>query len=113
MKSSPVSEPAVALPHGESVLASQSSRRVVFLIVVYAILLAGSVAYLAPFLWMVTTSLKDPKGLFALPPQLIPDPVRWQNYTDAWVILPFTRYFANTTMLTVHNIVASLASSAL
>lgn len=39
---------------------------------------------LFPFIWMLSTSLKDTSLVFSYPPQLIPSPVRFQNYVDAW-----------------------------
>lgn len=37
---------------------------------------------LAPFVWMLSTSLKTDDNVMRSPPQLIPDPVAWRNYHD-------------------------------
>jgi multiple sugar transport system permease protein len=50
---------------------------------VYLILIAASVAFLFPLVWMISTSLKPKAQVMAIPPRLIPDPIRWQNYLDA------------------------------
>lgn len=47
-------------------------------------LLIGAAINLVPFLWMLSTSLKDNTQAFAYPPTWIPDPVLWHNYVDAW-----------------------------
>ena len=47
-------------------------------------LLIGAAANLVPFLWMLSTSLKDNSQAFAYPPTWIPNPVLWHNYVDAW-----------------------------
>ncbi|MGN6030108.1 MAG: carbohydrate ABC transporter permease [Thermomicrobiales bacterium] len=47
-------------------------------------LLIGAAVNLVPFLWMLSTSLKDNAQAFAYPPTWIPDPVLWHNYVDAW-----------------------------
>ena len=62
----------------------------------YAVLLAGSVSMLLPFLWMVSTALKQADKVMAYPPQWIPHPVVWRNFADGWASLPFGLYLRNT-----------------
>lgn len=45
-----------------------------------AILAVGAVIMAAPLLWMVSTSLKTKEGVYALPPEWIPDPFMWDTY---------------------------------
>ena len=66
---------------------------------VYVILLAGSVVTLAPLIWTLSTSLKTVQQLSAWPPEWIPNPVAWSNYSEALTMLPFDRYFVNTMVL--------------
>lgn len=49
-------------------------------VLIVIILLLGSVVMIAPLLWMVSTSLKDKSGVFQLPPQWIPNPIRLDAY---------------------------------
>lgn len=49
-------------------------------VLIFAILLLGSVVMIGPLLWMVSTSLKDKTGVFQLPPQWIPNPIKWDAY---------------------------------
>lgn len=49
-------------------------------VLIFTILLLGSVVMVGPLLWMVSTSLKDKTGVFQLPPQWIPNPIRWDTY---------------------------------
>src|SRR5438132_1541602 len=44
------------------------------------ILVCGSAA--APFIWMLSTSLKTADNAMAFPPQWIPYPIQWRNYLD-------------------------------
>jgi len=50
-------------------------------IVVHAILILGAVFMLLPFVWMLSTSLKTPEEVFGFPPRLIPEVLKWSNYT--------------------------------
>ena len=63
----------------------------------YALLVAVGALLLAPFAWLLSTALKaESADLFAYPPQWIPNPVVWGNFTKAWEILPFELYIFNT-----------------
>jgi multiple sugar transport system permease protein len=83
------------------------------LIAAWIVLLAGAIVMMFPIFWLVTTSLKTKKQIFRFPPVWIPDPIRWQNYTDALRAQPFDRYAMNTLIITVASIVGVLASSSL
>ncbi|MEK8126442.1 carbohydrate ABC transporter permease [Paenibacillus filicis] len=61
----------------------------------YALLTAVSAVMLMPFLWMVSTSLKEPAKVFVFPPQFIPSPVRWSNYSEVLQSIPFHLFYWN------------------
>jgi multiple sugar transport system permease protein len=63
--------------------------------VFYAALSAGAIVMVLPLIWMVSGSLKEPDQIFAIPVQWVPDPARWQNYSEALSSAPFGRYFFN------------------
>lgn len=41
-----------------------------------------ALAFLVPFAWMISTSLKANADAFTMPMEWIPDPWRWQSYVD-------------------------------
>jgi ABC-type glycerol-3-phosphate transport system permease component len=92
--------------------ATNQARRLIHHAVVYLLLSLGAISFIAPFLWMVSTSLKDPKHVFDFPPQWIPRPIVWRNYIDAWTVLPFNLFLRNTCIITFHNVIANVISSA-
>lgn len=49
-------------------------------VLIVIILLLGSIIMIGPLLWMVSTSLKDKNGVFQLPPQWIPKPIKLDAY---------------------------------
>jgi multiple sugar transport system permease protein len=67
----------------------------------YIVMVAMAAVSLLPFVWMVSTSLKDRSSVFTIPPTLIPDPVLWSNYLDVFQSFPFTRFVANTALITL------------
>ena len=78
-----------------------SRRNTIGDVLTYAALLVGLSFVVIPLYWMISTSLKTSTALFLLPPQLVPSPVRWQNYVEVWQLVPLARYFANSIFITI------------
>ncbi len=104
---------AVAPAHGQQSLGGLRTRRLIQQIVVYALLLAGSVLFILPFMWMIATSLKQSKDVFTYPPSFLPTSFEWRNYITGWTILPFNRFLLNTVIVTGANVVGNLISCSL
>jgi multiple sugar transport system permease protein len=79
----------------------------------YAALIVGSIIFSIPFLWMISTSLKEPADLFHYPPIWIPDPIQWQNYVAVYNMIPLLTFVKNTLIIVAFNLVGQLASSSL
>lgn len=75
-------------------------------------LLVGAFLMVAPFLWMITTSLKPAAQTFQ-PPYLFPQQFVWQNYVDAWRAAPFGRYYLNSLIMTAGITVGQVFFSSL
>jgi multiple sugar transport system permease protein len=56
-------------------------KDVAWKLVIYLLLLAGAVLFVAPFAWMVTASLQDVGDMFRWPPSWIPRDPSFKNYT--------------------------------
>lgn len=75
-------------------------RRLLFLIgefLLWALLIGVALIEIAPISWMVSTSLRDPKNSFDLPPDFLPTAFHWENYL-AVIRSPdieFLRFFWN------------------
>ena len=91
----------------------QSFKRRITLAFVYLALAAGAVVILAPFIWMLSTAVKVPGTEFIYPPQLFTRPLRWNNFSDGWTALPFTRWFFNTSVITLLSVTGAVTSSSL
>lgn len=82
-------------------------------LVLILLALAG-VAFLAPFAWMISTSLKPLNETMTLPARWIPSVVQWHNYPDATRSMgPFWRYAGNSLFLCVMTVIGTVVSSAL
>jgi multiple sugar transport system permease protein len=67
---------------------------------------------LAPFLWMVATSLMGELEVFRYPPRLVPADPQWENYPAALTARPFGRYFVNSFVFATGVVVGQLATAA-
>lgn len=92
------------------------TKRALFLrnTLIYILLILGAIAFLAPFAWMVSTSLKPIGETMKMPPQWIPSEIQWRNYADAIKSMGmFWTYVRNTIFLCLMTVVGTVASSAL
>lgn len=104
---------AKAFPRTRPQVASRQVRTVVTRAVVYLILYLGALSMLMPFLWMVSTSIKDPGEIFLFPVRWIPSEIHLENFHDALTALPFDRFFFNTAFVTVIATVGELLVASL
>ncbi len=94
-------------------LFSMRNQRLVQRVIVYALLLALSVLFVLPFMWMVSTSLKQSEDVFTYPPGFFPTTFLWQNYPRGWTILPFNTFLINSLIVTSANVIGNLISCSL
>ena len=76
------------------------------------LIIVGSI-FLFPFLWLISSSLKTADEIFKLPPDILPKHMQFKNYKNAIDSIPFFRYFFNTLLLCIVNIVGQVLSSPL
>ncbi|WP_188456225.1 carbohydrate ABC transporter permease [Virgibacillus oceani] len=67
----------------------------------HVFLIIASLFFLVPFIWMVSTSLKPIEQVFTFPPEWIPKPFEWENYSKAIEYVPFWKYLINTSVITI------------
>lgn len=81
-------------------------------VLLYATVIVLGFLFALPFLWMVSTSLKDDPQTYRVPPIWIPSPMRFANYPEALTKYPFGTYFVNTLWYALPTTVAVTLSSA-
>jgi len=82
-------------------------------IALYILLAIGTVSMLLPFVWMVSTSLKEPGNIFLLPPQWVPIPPRWENYPDLLKVIPFHLLFLNSLKIALLSVTGALFANSM
>ena len=88
----------------------QESRRI-NTILVYAMLGAGAVLMIFPFLWMLLTSFKSAGESVQIPPTILPKEWLADNYEKALIALPFIILYTNTVLLILFRVICAVAFS--
>ena len=79
----------------------------------HGVLIGGSIFMLLPFLWMLSTSLKEPREIFTYPPVWIPSRPVWDNYIEAMTAMPFGRFYFNSFVVAVSVTCLQILTSSL
>lgn len=82
-------------------------------LLIYALLLLGSILMVFPFIWSISTSFKTLTESLAFPPTLLPNSWDFKNYVDVWTTLPFLSFFKNTVLMVVFRVLFSTIFSAM
>ena len=85
-------------------------RRVAALFITLGVA-AALVFFLAPFFWIVTTSLKGNEDFFAYPPVWIPPDPSLKHYVGLFTRSSGARYFSNSLVISTLSMVAALVVS--
>jgi multiple sugar transport system permease protein len=123
--------------------AASGARRAARLTFIYVLLVLFGVVFVAPFAWLISTSLKPDSELMKSPPVWIPGKPQWDNYPKAFLWgyepavppnatfaetmetmrdavargramqIPFVRWTLNTLLITGWSIVGTLLSCSL
>src|SRR5947209_3161271 len=79
----------------------------------YALMLAAGLIIAFPFFWMLSTSLKSESEATRFPPTLLPGEWLFGNYPAALAAAPFGRYFLNSGIMAVGQVLLGLATASL
>jgi ABC-type glycerol-3-phosphate transport system permease component len=82
-------------------------------IATYVALIGLSATFLAPLIWMLSTSLKTGPQAVATPPVWIPQPVVWGNYPDALTRINFPIALRNSLFYAIPAVVGTVISCSL
>ncbi|TCO26252.1 hypothetical protein EV652_107143 [Kribbella steppae] len=80
---------------------------------VWVVLTVGAALMFFPFVWLVRSALMDDNQIFISPPEWIPQPFAWSNFSDALSSQPFARYFLNTMIIEVLVVTGTVLTCAL
>ena len=97
-----------------------STMRTSKVALVHVALVVFSIAFVLPFLWMLSTAVKPIGETMTNPPRWIPSQFQWHNYRDAILYgraevgyIPFLVYARNTVVITILSVAGAVLSNAL
>ena len=89
----------VTLPAGDSAKRFWRGEMVTARLATQVILALAAAVAVIPVIWTVLSSLKTNDTIFAVPMRWLPTSLQWNNYTDAFAVAPFGRYFLNSAII--------------
>lgn len=69
--------------------------------ILHVVLIFLCLVSMFPFIWMISSSLKDSALIFSYPPKLIPNPVSWENFPVAWEETQMGRAMINSLVIAI------------
>lgn len=83
----------------------------------YFVLILGAITMIGPFIWMVSTSLKNPGDVISYQKpwwfDWVPTAFVWQNYQKAFDVVPFLRFYLNSIFVVICITIGQVATSAM
>ncbi len=79
----------------------------------YVLVIFLCLLFALPFLWMISTALKDDPQTYRIPPIWIPWPMFFNNFPEAMQQQPFGRFFLNTLYYAIPSAIGSVISAAI
>ncbi len=87
------------------------TRRAVRRLFRHLFLIALSLLFLAPFVWMVSTSFKTNAQVVEWPPRWLPNPLHPANYPGVFASIPLLTYAKNTLIVTSLSVIGAVVSN--
>lgn len=80
---------------------------------IYILVLALSVFFVGPFIWLVLAALKTPAEWTALPVKILPSQPQWDNFVHALTDMNFLGYTGNSLIVALtYSVLVTLSSAA-
>jgi multiple sugar transport system permease protein len=95
-------------PKQKQEVISVKKRKWLNKIVFYMTISLGALIMIIPFLWMLSTSIKEQGATMTLPPQFIPDNITFLNYTQVAESFPIWKFLFNSFFVAVSSTLGQL-----
>lgn len=85
-------------------------------VLIFIQLCVFAVFFLFPFVWMLSVSLQTEKEMMTTVgfwDALVPDTWRFMNYKDVFDTIPFAKYFLNSAIIAVLNVIGTVMSASI
>jgi multiple sugar transport system permease protein len=96
------------MPHTTTRWTRRTVTEVVVRILIYAFMSIIALFMMFPFYWAVSMSFTPLAKAFVYPPLWVPDPFTFENYVRLTQVMPFMRFFWNSTLITSSVVIGQL-----
>jgi len=94
-------------------LIRKRTRRLIYNTILHIILITGAIIMIFPFLWGISTSLKDMREVLSNPFRLIPKQITVINYKNVARSIPIVRFFINSLIVSLTITISQLITCSL
>jgi multiple sugar transport system permease protein len=91
--------------------AAVRARKLAPSVVRHVILIAASVVFFGPFVWMLLTSFKSSSEALSFPPTFLPTEWHFENYSELFDVAPFGLYYFNSGIVTIFTTLGQVVTS--
>lgn len=89
-------------------MSADKAKRNIYKGITYVLLIGIAILVAFPFLWMILSSFKDISEFYIMPPKLMPEAFKLDNYTELFGRGDFGRYYLNSIFITVIQVFGNL-----
>jgi multiple sugar transport system permease protein len=89
------------------------AREAIRKLFIYATLVVFGAAFMLPFLWSLSSSLKPFGAGIKFPPEFIPKAFVWDNYPQVFRLIPFFTFLKNSVVVTTLAVLGEVLSASL
>ena len=82
-------------------------------VLTHTVLIIVGIAWIYPFIWMISSSLKTNTTFLTSGINPIPEKLNWENYARAWEVANFSTYFVNSVLITLGTVFIVVSLSCL
>jgi ABC-type glycerol-3-phosphate transport system permease component len=97
-------------------LSSPGQERTSFLLqrgVLHLLAIGGSLVFMIPFFWTISSSLKPITEIYLFPPRWLPSEPQWDNYIRVFEMVPYATFARNSIIVTVTATIGQVLTASL
>ena len=88
-------------------------KKTISTILLYAVLIIGSLIMIFPFIWMVLTAVKTNAEVLQVPPTILPEHWDFSSFAKVFDLLPFGHLYLNTGLMILFRVLCAVVFSSM
>ncbi len=88
-------------------------KKTISTVLIYAVLIIGSLIMVFPFIWMLLTAVKTNAEVLQVPPTILPQNWDFSSFTKVVDLLPFGKLYLNTGLMILFRVVCAVLFSSM